>query len=83
MVEKEGTSIESILQEDRVFYPPKEFSQKAHVKSFEEYENIYSESEKDPVGFGKVSPRTCIGSNPGKPPSNGTNPLPNGSLAAR
>ncbi len=43
--------IKSVLHENRVFMPPKEFSSKAHIKSFEEYEQLYSEATKDPEKF--------------------------------
>jgi acetyl-CoA synthetase len=43
--------IESILQESRVFMPPSEFSSKAHIKSFEEYERLYNEAAKDTEKF--------------------------------
>ncbi len=51
MSETGRTKIESVLQEDRVFNPPADFSAKAHIKSFDEYEKIYSEAEKDPVAY--------------------------------
>jgi acetyl-CoA synthetase len=44
-------AIESILNEDRVFYPSTEFSASAHIKSFEEYERIYNEAAKDVPTF--------------------------------
>jgi acetyl-CoA synthetase len=47
----ERTEIESILTEDRVFPPPAEFAQNAHIKSFEEFEQIYAAAEADPEGF--------------------------------
>src|SRR5215510_16529234 len=37
-----GTNIDSILHEDRTFECPAHFSQKAHVKSVEEYEHLYT-----------------------------------------
>ena len=43
--------IDSTLRESRVFPPPPEFSQKAHIKSLEEYEALYKQSIKDPEGF--------------------------------
>ena len=45
------TGIESFSTEDRLFPPPPEFSQNAHIKSFEEYEALYAEAEKDPAAF--------------------------------
>ncbi|MDW7727673.1 MAG: acetate--CoA ligase [Candidatus Methanoperedens sp.] len=44
-------SIVSLLKEKRVFYPSSEFSEKAHIKSMEEYKKIYEESIKNPVSF--------------------------------
>ncbi len=44
-------NIESLLEEKRIFYPPLEFSKKAHIKSFDEYKKLYEESIKDPASF--------------------------------
>ena len=43
--------ITSILHEDRTFKPGKAFSEKAHIKSMAEYEEIYARAEKDPEAF--------------------------------
>jgi acetyl-CoA synthetase len=43
--------IESVLKEERVFQPPKEFSAKARIKSFAEYERLYQQAQDDPEGF--------------------------------
>ncbi len=43
--------IDSMLHEKRKFYPSKEFSEQAYVKSLKEYEKIYKRSIKDPEGF--------------------------------
>ncbi len=45
------SDIMSILKETRIFNPPKQFSEKAHIRSKEEYEKIYREAETDPEGF--------------------------------
>jgi acetyl-CoA synthetase len=45
------SSIDSILKENRVFKPSDEFSQSAHIKSLEQYEQIYREAEADPEKF--------------------------------
>lgn len=50
MEEKEKT-IESLLHEERVFYPPEELSKEAYVKSLEEFKEIYKRSIEDPEGF--------------------------------
>ncbi len=47
----ETGSIESILNEHRLFPPPPEFAANAHIKSFEEYERLYAEAAADPEGF--------------------------------
>lgn len=44
-------TIESILQEKRLFHPPAEFSQKAHIKSLEEYDRLYNKASSDPQQF--------------------------------
>jgi acetyl-CoA synthetase len=43
--------IDSLLREARVFEPPLSFSQRAHLKSREEYDKIYQRSVRDPQGF--------------------------------
>jgi acetyl-CoA synthetase len=43
--------IESVLKEARVFPPPPDFSAKAHIKSFQDYEKLYKQAEGDPEGF--------------------------------
>ena len=45
------TTIESILQEKRVFHPAPEFAEKAAIKSIEEYQKLYNLAAKDPTGF--------------------------------
>ncbi|MEO6655486.1 MAG: acetate--CoA ligase [Pyrinomonadaceae bacterium] len=44
-------SIESILNEHRLFPPPPEFAKNAHVNSFDEYERLYAEAAADPAAF--------------------------------
>jgi acetyl-CoA synthetase len=44
-------TIESILHENRVFAPPSEFSQQAHIKSFAEYQQLYEKAKADPAAF--------------------------------
>src|ERR1700733_1942691 len=44
-------SIDSMLNETRIFNPSEEFSKKAHIKSLEEYERIYSEAASNPEEF--------------------------------
>jgi acetyl-CoA synthetase len=45
------TDIESVLNESRVFHPPAPFRQAAHVKSLDEYRELYQRSVDDPEGF--------------------------------
>lgn len=51
MSENQTNNIESTLHETRVFPPPAEFSENAHIKSFEEYEQIYANAQSDTEGF--------------------------------
>ncbi|MFH1289062.1 MAG: acetate--CoA ligase [bacterium] len=44
-------SIESVMKEQRIFYPPKKISEKAYIKSMEEYEKLYKESVDEPEKF--------------------------------
>ncbi len=48
---EEKKTITSMMEETRKFPPPKEFSQKAHIKSLEEFKKIYNKSIEDPDGF--------------------------------
>jgi acetyl-CoA synthetase len=43
--------IESVLKEDRVFEPRKEFSAQAHIKDLQAYETLYKQAQDDPEGF--------------------------------
>ncbi len=45
------STIESVLQEGRLFNPPPEFSQTAHIKSIDEYQQLYQKSIADPAAF--------------------------------
>ena len=49
MSETVQSNIESTLQETRVFPPPPEFAANAHIKSFEEYEQIYNKAAENPA----------------------------------
>ncbi len=44
-------TIESVLQEKRLFEPSAEFSQAAHIKSLAEYQQIYDRAKADPAAF--------------------------------
>src|SRR5262249_10366883 len=44
-------NIDSILNEKRVFPPPPEFSERAHIKSLQDYEAVYEEAKADPEKF--------------------------------
>ena len=46
-----ATTIESVLQEQRIFPPPAEFAAQAHVKSFAEYEELYARAAANPSAF--------------------------------
>ena len=58
-------TIESLLEEKRIFYPPSEFSKKAHIKSFEEYKQIYERSISDPESFWAEQAHSLNGSRNG------------------
>ena len=45
------TNIESVLQEERVFPPPPEFSAQAHIKSEAELDKLRTEAHDDPERF--------------------------------
>ena len=44
-------NLESILRENRVFPPPGEFAERAHIQSQKQYEEMYRRSVSDPEGF--------------------------------
>ncbi len=44
-------TITSMLEEKRLFKPPKQLSQDAYIKSLDEYKEIYQRSISDPEGF--------------------------------
>lgn len=46
-----NTNMDSLLRENRVFPPVKEFSAEAHIGSLEQYESMYRRSIEDPNGF--------------------------------
>ncbi|MCK4262836.1 MAG: AMP-binding protein, partial [Dehalococcoidia bacterium] len=43
--------ITSMMDEKRVFHPPKALSEKAYIKNLDEYRKIYQRSLSDPEGF--------------------------------
>src|SRR5436190_14448101 len=45
------TSITSVLQEERVFRPAKEFAKRAHIQSLAQYRKLYNESVRSPEKF--------------------------------
>jgi acetyl-CoA synthetase len=47
----DGTNMESLLRENRVFTPPADFAAKARIGSLEEYEAMYRRSVEDPEAF--------------------------------
>ena len=51
MQTSDGTNMESLLRENRVFQPPAEFAAKAHIKSEAEYEAMYRRSVEEPEAF--------------------------------
>ena len=51
MTEAVEKGITSMMEERRVFQPPKELSAAAYIKSLDEYRKIYRKSIEDPEGF--------------------------------
>src|SRR6202789_1639617 len=47
----DGTNMQSLLRENRVFQPPAEFAAKARIKSLEEYQEMYRRSTEAPELF--------------------------------
>ena len=59
------TNITSVLHEERVFKPSKEFSKQAHIKSLPEYRKLYEQSIKSPEKFwGKCAKEELIWDQP-------------------
>ena len=53
----EQKTLSSMMKEKRVFRPPAELSEKAYIKSLEEYQEIYQRSIADPEAFWGESAR--------------------------
>src|SRR6202045_1418252 len=51
VVDTQGPNIDSILNEQRKFEPPPEFSKQAHIKTLDDYERLYKESIDHPEKF--------------------------------
>ena len=51
MADEQRKSMDSLMQETRTFPPPAELQAEAHVKSMEEYQELYDRSVNDPDGF--------------------------------
>ncbi|RKH66781.1 acetate--CoA ligase [Corallococcus llansteffanensis] len=43
--------IVSVLTESRVFPPPEQFSQRAHIRGMQDYQRLWDEAEKDPQKY--------------------------------
>ena len=46
-----NVAIDHVLEEQRRFEPPKDFPKGAHVRSLEEYQQLYRQSIDDPQAF--------------------------------
>jgi len=51
MPDAQAKVISSLMEESRRFPPPAELAAKAHIKSFQQYQEMYDRSIKDPDGF--------------------------------
>jgi acetyl-CoA synthetase len=47
----QGGQIDTVMQEKRVFPPPKEFTKKARIKSLDEYQRLWDQAAEDPAKF--------------------------------
>jgi acetyl-CoA synthetase len=47
----QGSQIDTVMKEKRVFPPPREFASRAQIKSLEEYEALWDEAASDPPRF--------------------------------
>jgi acetyl-CoA synthetase len=47
----DSNTIESVLNESRLFPPSEEFTAQAHISGIEEYERLYAEAEADPESY--------------------------------
>src|SRR5215475_4042266 len=66
-VNNKPTGITSVLHENRVFPPRKEFSEQAHIKSLAQYRKLYNESVRSPDKFwGKQAKNELIWFKPWK-----------------
>ena len=51
MTAQTGGQIDTVMQEKRLFPPPKEFSARARIKSLDEYQRIWDQAAADPPKF--------------------------------
>jgi acetyl-CoA synthetase len=51
MLSKSGGQIDTIMQENRLFPPPKEFAARARIKSLAEYQKLWDRAAADPPAF--------------------------------
>ncbi|MHB8900715.1 MAG: acetate--CoA ligase [Thermoguttaceae bacterium] len=51
MAEEKSGHIVNVMKETRLFPPPKEFTEKARIKSMDEYQKLWDEAAADPAKF--------------------------------
>ena len=51
MAASTGGQIDTVMQEKRLFPPPKEFAARARIKSLDEYQSLWDEAAADPPKF--------------------------------
>jgi acetyl-CoA synthetase len=62
-----ASTIQSVLQEARVFPPPKDFARRAHIKSLAHYRRLYNESVRAPEKFwGRLAQQELVWAKPWK-----------------
>ena len=64
MQEKAAGRVASVMQEDRVFPPPAEFSSRARIGSMAAYQKLYDEAKNDLEGFWHARAQTLPWSTP-------------------
>ncbi|MGA2065460.1 MAG: acetate--CoA ligase [Thermoguttaceae bacterium] len=56
MAQQASGQIVNVMKEERLFPPPREFAEKAHIRSLEQYEAMWNEAARDLEGFwGKLA----------------------------
>ena len=82
MAEAKSGHIVNVMREERLFPPPQEFSERARIRSMEEYQKLWDEAAADPGSSGATWQGGLPGSNLLTRHWSGISRLPGGSPAA-